>query len=248
IDPLFQHNLQSLTLSAKEVCPRFLVYLAEHVVRLKHLTFFSDNTMSDGHFNSMFHHRSFNNAFNVLNERQNRMQIMSLKFDKHVRIFPPLLQRLATWFPALQTISFQKIQLDDLINQDNNILMDFSSLNLRYLYVDIKSIIPRRESLTNKIDLEIMRNHSAFSRQTALLYQKKWGNRNEINFARINSYQYGNIIARYRRLASQRALVLTIRANSINYLHFYSDTTNESAALYHAQYRQKFDQILHLNF
>ncbi|CAO3648089.1 unnamed protein product [Mucor fragilis] len=212
-------QLKCLDIDAKYVCQDLFEYLHDHTGMLTHLAINKNPTSTD----------PFSSAFTIPPAVDTTLPIKTIKFKHHNIMSNELIAGLNDNFYALKRIESDKCRFDRILTHDSNLTLNLNALHLEYLSIDFTNAISQN-TLINSMCLVVKRHE-----KDTVFYQRasKWSN-NHV-FAKNETCRYTNENAHAKRIASASTAVITVEANTLNYIQM------------HCNGYRNFNQVITLN-
>jgi hypothetical protein len=155
----------------------------------------------------------FNEAFSAFVNYNRTFSIKHLTFDEHVSVSQELITGLNASFSHLAKIEFAKCNFSKVIDQHQNLKLDFSSLDIHYLFIDFTDLLINRPGI-NAVSLEIKQN----SNHNIKYFQRtsKW-KANNMFIKKTNKHYISNS-ASEKRIISRHLSILKIDTNTLHCL------------------------------
>ncbi|CEP11451.1 hypothetical protein [Parasitella parasitica] len=222
-------QLKTLVIDTCFVNQELLEYLTENIESFYQLTLSSSLSRDI---------QQLINTFNSYNPVKN-LPVKCLRFESDFTYSEELIQNIASCFYlSLKRLELTECDYSKIMTEKNNLTLNFTGLDLEYLSINIQDIFESSTRGLNKTALEIIVNDVSSTPPVITLYfqrKSKW--KPEHLFETKSTKVYLNKSARQRRLKSDHTCVLSIRADSIQYLRLYCRNQDK---------KQAFTQIINL--
>lgn len=202
-------QLKYLDMSAHHINQELFEYLHDRTNHLFQLT------VNHTAFENL---AEIDNAFNTALVVDTVLPVKRIVFADNFDVSHNVILGLNNNFRDLRVIDFRKCGLNRILDNNNNLTLDFSELELDYLSIDFTSIFSFNTHV-NGMSLAIQQNHSndnVFYHRTS-----KWSSAHL--FTRNDTSRYTSHTAQRNRVHSPKVSVISIQVHSLHHLHMHGE-------------------------